>query len=102
NAIEERSRADVKRFVGQLSGARGDLHDYLAEEVVGRMPHELQDFLMRASLLEIVTSEAITTIVDAEPARVIELLAEAEALGLLSRRSCEAERYRFHPLVTEF
>ena len=44
----------MKRFVGKLSGARGDLHDYLAEEVVGADADDLQDFLMRASLLEAV------------------------------------------------
>src|SRR3954447_5122229 len=63
-AIEERSPAEVKRFVGRLSGARGDLHDYLAEEVMGRMAIELQDFLMRASLLESVTSETVSTVVN--------------------------------------
>src|SRR6185503_12303884 len=78
------------------------MHDYLAEEVVGRLPKELQMFLMRASLLEAVTPESVSTVVDAHPGQVIELLNQSEHLGLLSRRDGDSERYRFHPLVMDF
>ena len=43
-------------FAG-LSGADHELYDYLAEEVVGDLHADLQDFLMRTSILQVVTPE---------------------------------------------
>ena len=51
-AIRDRSPTETRRFIRSLSGAEGDLYDYLAEEVVGDLPEQLQDFLMKASILQ--------------------------------------------------
>ena len=51
----ERSQpAQVRAFISSLSGAEGHLYDYLAEEVIGDLRPDLQQFLMRTSLLETV------------------------------------------------
>ena len=38
-----------------LNGADHEMYDYLAEEVVGDLPEELQRFLMDTSILQVVT-----------------------------------------------
>ena len=50
-ALRDRSPAEIRRFVRGLSGADQELYDYLAEEVVGDLPEDLQQFLMRTSIL---------------------------------------------------
>ena len=56
-ALRDRSTADIRAFVRGLTGADQDLYDYLAEEVVGDLPEDLQRFLMETSILQVVTPE---------------------------------------------
>ena len=51
---DRRDPSQVRAFISSLSGAEGHLYDYLAEEVIGDLPADLQQFLMRTSLLETV------------------------------------------------
>ena len=53
-AIHERNPGQVRSFISSLSGAEGHLYEYLAEEVIGELPDDLQQFLMRTSVLETV------------------------------------------------
>ena len=53
-ALHDRDPGQVRAFISSLSGAEGHLYEYLAEEVVGELPDDLQQFLMRTSLLETV------------------------------------------------
>ena len=55
-ALRDRSPAEIRRFVRGLSGADQELYDYLAEEVVGDLPEDLQQFLMRTSILQVVSA----------------------------------------------
>jgi len=57
-AMRDRTSSEVRTFVHQLSGAQSELHDYLAEEVVGELPTDHQLFLMRTSILSVVDPEA--------------------------------------------
>jgi ATP/maltotriose-dependent transcriptional regulator MalT/DNA-binding SARP family transcriptional activator len=103
SALRDRSAADVRAFIRGLSGAHGDLHDYLAEEVVGELGATTQQFLMRTSILQTVEPElaSLTTETSVEEsARSIEL---CESLGLLSRRGESTDlSQRYHPLVRDF
>src|SRR4051812_19933251 len=56
-ALRERSPAETPSFVRGLSGGRAELHDSLAEEVVGHLPQAQQQFLMQTSILQRVTPE---------------------------------------------
>ena len=102
-ALRERSPAETRSFVRGLSGARDELHDYLAEEVVGDLPAIQQQFLMRTSILQLVTPELAQVATGLTAIEVQSLLLESERLGMLGRR---AERrsagQRYHPLVREF
>ena len=72
-ALRDRSPAEIRRFVRGLTGADQELYDYLAEEVVGDLPDDLQQFLMRTSILQVVTPEL---------AAVVAGLDEADTAGV--------------------
>ncbi len=102
-AVRDRGRIEVRQFVRSLSGAEGNLYDYLAEEVVGDLDPALQSFLMRTSTLETVTTDlaAIAAGLDGPQVRV--LIGQAEALGLLVRSGGSTRSgHRYHPLVRDF
>jgi len=102
-AVRERSTVETRSFIRALSGATSDLHDYLAEEVVGELPEEHQDFLMRTSILQSVEPEAAEVATGMDTTTVHGLIAESERLGLLSRRQeWTKPGFGFHPLVREF
>jgi ATP/maltotriose-dependent transcriptional regulator MalT/DNA-binding SARP family transcriptional activator len=102
-AVRERSTVETRSFIRALSGASSDLHDYLAEEVVGELPEEHQRFLMRTSILQSVEPEAAEVASGMDSMTVQGLIAESERLGLLSRRQAWTKPgFGFHPLVREF
>lgn len=102
-AIADRPRAEIRSFVRNLTGANAELHDYLAEEVVGVLDEELQDFLMRVSILQDVTDELAGLVTGLDESRVGRLLSQSERLGLLPPRSSSRRDGRsFHPLVRDF
>jgi ATP/maltotriose-dependent transcriptional regulator MalT/DNA-binding SARP family transcriptional activator len=100
-AIRGRTSGEIRSFVRSLSGAEGELYDYLAEEVIGGLPNELQSFVMRASLLEVVDpSYAVVACAGGLPTAQ-RLIDEAARAGLLTRRDSRAKG-QFHPLVSQF
>jgi LuxR family maltose regulon positive regulatory protein len=102
-AVRGRPRDEVRAVIRGLSARHGDLHDYLAEEVVGRMPPELQDFLERCALLHVATPQLAAVAADVPVAHARRLLDVAEEAGLLSRRGRTGQAGRLlHPLVRSF
>ena len=102
-AVRGRPRDEVRAVIRGLSAQHGDLHDYLAEEVVGRMPLELQDFLERCALLQVATPQLAAVAADVSLADARRLLDTAEDAGLLSRRGRTGQAGRLlHPLVCSF
>ena len=102
-ALRERTPAETRSFVRGLSGARDELHDYLAEEVVGDLPSIQQQFLMRTSILQRVTPELAQVASGLSSVEVQSMIGDAERLGMLGRRaSRRSPEQRYHPLVREF
>ena len=102
-ALHDRDAAQIRAFVRSLSGAEGHLYDYLAEEVVGDLSSELQQFLMRTSLLETVDLTLGSVAADVTPAIAAQLMDEGEQVGLFGRRGPHTRhQVRAHPLVREF
>jgi LuxR family transcriptional regulator, maltose regulon positive regulatory protein len=102
-ALHDRNASQVRSFISSLSGAEGHLYEYLAEEVVGDLPGELQDFLMRTSLLETVdlVLGPVAAGVSEEQARA--LIEEGERHGLFGRGGPHTRHVaRAHPLVRDF
>jgi DNA-binding SARP family transcriptional activator len=102
-ALHDRDPVQARAFIGSLSGAEGHLYDYLAEEVIGDLPTPLQEFLMRTSILETIDVDLGSVAAGIPPDRVRAHIAEAETLGLVSKRGGHArQQARAHPLVREF
>jgi DNA-binding SARP family transcriptional activator len=101
-AVDGRSTNQTRAFIRSLSGAEGDLYDYLAEEVVGDLSPDLRDFLMRAALLEEIELDTASVVAGVTPASAHRLIGEAERLGLLSKGEGTAASWRPHPLVREY
>ena len=102
-AVRGRPRDEIRAVIRSLSAQHGDLHDYLAEEVVGRMPAELQDFLERCALLHVATPQLAAVAARVSIADARRLLDVTEDAGLLSRRGRTGQAGRLlHPLVRSF
>jgi ATP/maltotriose-dependent transcriptional regulator MalT/DNA-binding SARP family transcriptional activator len=101
-AIRDLSSVETRTFIRSISGAEGDLYDYLAEEVVGDLPEDIQDFLMRTSLLEVVDEALATRATGLSTNETRSQIHQLERLGLLGRRGESRDAHRFHPLVREF
>jgi LuxR family maltose regulon positive regulatory protein len=50
-ALSLRGREDVQEFIKAFTGSNRYVFDYLVEEVLGRQPAEVQEFLLRTSIL---------------------------------------------------
>ena len=101
-AVDGCSPGQVRVFVDSLSGAEGDLYDYLAEEVVGDLKPDLRDFLVRTSTLEDIEPDTAAIASGVSPARARRLLSDALEVGLMSRIGDHRSTWRAHPLVREF
>ncbi|HEX7491882.1 MAG TPA: hypothetical protein VF337_09305, partial [Candidatus Limnocylindrales bacterium] len=101
-AVEGRSPAKVRAFVRSLSGAQGNLHDYLAEEVIGDLEPDLRAFLLRTAILDDIELDTATVAAEVGPDEARRLLADAQRLGLASKGDDEQDTWRSHPLVREF
>ncbi len=70
-ALRDRTPAEIRQFVRGLSGADQELYDYLAEEVVGDLPEDLQQFLMRTSILQVVTADLAVVVTGLDSVEVV-------------------------------
>jgi ATP/maltotriose-dependent transcriptional regulator MalT/DNA-binding SARP family transcriptional activator len=102
-ALRDRTVREARDFVTSLSGAQSELYDYLAEEVVGELPSEHQQFLMRTSILQSVEQQQAAVVTGSDAGLISALIGESERVGLLSRRQERKTRgHSYHPLVREF
>ena len=102
-AMRDRPPSEVRAFVRTLTGAHGDLYDYLAEELISDLDPSMRQFLMETSLLQVVDPAVVRVITGLADDRCLELLGIARRLGLLARRGAAGRQaLGFHPLVREF
>ncbi len=101
SALRQRSTAETRAFVSSLSGARGTLHDFLAEEVVGDLDPALQSFLMRTSILSNLSVDTASIAADVSADETRDHVESAARIGLLPQTG-DAGDQRYHPLVREF
>jgi LuxR family maltose regulon positive regulatory protein len=103
SALHERNPTQVRAFISSLSGAEGHLYEYLAEEVVGDLSAELQQFLMRTSLLDTVDLALGPVAAEVSPDDARRLIDEGERNGLFGRHGpSTGHQARAHPLVRDF
>jgi ATP/maltotriose-dependent transcriptional regulator MalT/DNA-binding SARP family transcriptional activator len=102
-ALHDRDPGQVRAFISSLSGAEGHLYEYLAEEVVGELPADLQQFLMRTSLLETVDLLLGPVAAEVDEATARGLIEDGERQGLFGKGGPNTRHVvRAHPLVRDF
>jgi DNA-binding SARP family transcriptional activator len=107
-SIRGRPSSAVRALAKALSGADAPMYDFLAQEVLKNITNELEEFLIRASLLErIVPNHAVALFIDRrglapDVVEVRSWIDEADRLGLLARASHVSDARHFHPLLREF
>lgn len=101
-AIRGRSTVEIRSFVRSLSGAEGELYDYLAEEVIGSLPLDEQSFVMRCAVLETVEPRLAAVAADMDQAEAARYIDKAVKAGLLGRPTRRGAGSRYHPLVQQF
>ena len=84
-AVDGRSPGQVRAFVSSLSGAEGDLYDYLAEEVVGDLGRNCATSWCGSSILEDIEPETAAVAAGVAWPWPDGLLRDAQRLGLVSR-----------------
>lgn len=96
-----RDSKDLKRSLEDLSGGIRDIHDYLATDVVKRLTPELQEFLLRTSVLERMNAGICNYLLDSEDGQA--KLEQIEALGLfLFPLDAMRGWYRYHHLFRDY
>jgi DNA-binding SARP family transcriptional activator len=102
-ALHDRDPSQVRSFISSLSGAEGHLYEYLAEEVIGELPDDLQQFLMRTSVLETVDLMLGPVAAEVSVEEATRLIEEGESAGLLGKGGPRTlHNVRAHPLVRDF
>ncbi|MDP9225425.1 MAG: hypothetical protein M3P18_16595, partial [Actinomycetota bacterium] len=102
-ALHDRDPGQVRAFISSLSGAEGHLYEYLAEEVVGELPPDLQQFLMRTSLLDTVDLLLGPVAADVGEAETRGFIEDGERQGLFGKGGPNTRHVvRAHPLVRDF
>ncbi len=107
-ALSLRDRADAGAFLAAFSGTQRYILDYLIEEVLAVQPPEVQDFLLRTSVLERLSAPLCAALAGDEPPAAAQIHAAADMLDALDRGhlflvALDDSRgwYRYHHLFAD-
>jgi LuxR family maltose regulon positive regulatory protein len=100
-ALSLAGREDTRSFVATFSGSNADIADYLAEDVLLRQPPEVQEFLLKTSILQQLTPALCNAVAGRQDGR--EMLARLDR-GNLFLLPLDGERrwYRYHSIFADF
>lgn len=106
-SIATRAPGEVRSFIRDLSGAEGPIYDFLAEEVLARLPETVQRILLHAALLDRIDTTLVAAAMSVStspvaPDEIVEGIRHVEKLGLISRGSKDDRPRRIHPLLKGF
>ena len=100
-ALSMRDRRDVSGFIRAFSGSHRDILDYLAEEVLERLPGQVREFLLETSIAEHLTGTLCDALTGRDDGQ--EMLERLERDNLFVFTLDEERRwYRYHHLFAEF
>ncbi|MEB2333421.1 MAG: BTAD domain-containing putative transcriptional regulator [Anaerolineaceae bacterium] len=92
---------NINALLSGLSGSQQFVFDYLAEEVFKKLPEDLQEFLLRVSILQQMDAVACNAVAGVNDAQSI--LEDLEKQNLfLSSLDSQKRWYRYHYLFREF
>lgn len=90
-----------RHILENLTGERKQITEFFLEDVLSRLPQDLQDFLLKVSLLDEFCAALCDAVLNIETSRT--LIDRCEASGLfLQERDQTRKWYRFHHLFAEF
>lgn len=109
-ALSMRGRGDVDGFLQSFTGSHHFILDYLVEEVLDRQPAEIQEFLLKTSVLERMCAELCEAVLSGERGElspcavggcqaVLESLAHANLF--VTPLDDEQRWFRCHPLFVD-
>jgi LuxR family maltose regulon positive regulatory protein len=99
-ALTLRSHPDPTRFVEAFAGHDAKMADYLLAEVLAQQPDELVDFLLRTSIVDVVSGDLADALTDRRDSA--QVLARLEGEHALVTALGEPRRWhRYHPLLRE-
>lgn len=99
-ALSLRGRGDVRRFVDSLTGSHRYILDYLMEEVFQQQSADVQDFLLKTSILDRFTAPLGNAVTQREDSRGILLTLEQANLFIVPLDDSR-QWYRFHRLFAD-
>jgi LuxR family maltose regulon positive regulatory protein len=104
-AISLKDQADPAILLANLESKAHYLSDFLAEEVLDRQPGEVRQFLLKSSILEILSGPLCEAVVkpDAQPGYGAVMLNRLEHANLfITALDEKREWFRYHPLFADF
>ena len=100
-ALSMREREDVSGFVEAFSGSNRHVLDFLAEEVLGRQPEGVREFLLKTSVLEHMSAPLCDALTGSEDGQ--QMLERLEHDNLfVTALDDERGWYRYHHLFADF
>jgi len=99
-ALSLRRRDDVRQFVDSFTGSDRYVLDYLIEEVFEQQSAEVQDFLMRTSILDRFTASLCDVVAEREDSRDLLLALERANLFVIPLDRSR-QWYRYHRLFAD-
>jgi LuxR family maltose regulon positive regulatory protein len=100
-ALSLSKHGDAHRFITTFTGSHRYIMDYLIEEVLRHHPAELQDFLLRTSVLERLTDPLCEHLTGISGSREMLARMEPSAGGFLVPLDESRQWYRYHHLLAE-
>ncbi len=96
-ALSMRGQDDVRQFVQSFTGSHRYILDYLIEEVFQRQPAEVQDFLLKTSILDRLCGPLCDAVLKDEDGRPAPSLRSGQALSEVEGMKDKDSSFRLHP-----
>jgi LuxR family maltose regulon positive regulatory protein len=100
-AISLTGHPDPERFVAEFSGSDRTVAEYLIAEMLGRQPADVQDLLLRTSLLDRFNGE-LADLLTGRPGSERILLGLEDANAFVESLDPERTWFRYHHLLADF
>jgi LuxR family transcriptional regulator, maltose regulon positive regulatory protein len=99
-ALSLQASDDVEELIRTFAGDERTVADYLVEEVLQRQPEEIRDFMLRTSVVELMSPELADALTRrSDGARILEALERSNAF--VSRVGVAGAWYRYHTMFGE-
>lgn len=100
-ALSLSGREDTKSFVATFSGSNANIADYLAEDVLTRQPPDVQEFLLKTSMLQQLSPALCDAVTGRQDSRDMLTRLDRANLFLLPLDG-ERRWYRYHSIFAGF